>query len=193
MKPSLIAASLLLLFSTAPLFAHGVFVPLPRNPNPDVLEYKVKVLATNQGLQTRRFQVFRIIPQPFGPPSQEKLADRGVLARTVGIFEMSSKEELSGLLRVTGAPQMVIGALLEIRENGKLLDAPSSSSTPRGSVCGGFLPSAAPSAPRRCSTTCSTRRWPRMSRTPAPGSIARRRLSPPGPRSTGTAVATSST
>lgn len=125
MKPSTFAASLLLLLSAAPLCAHGVFVPLPRNPNPDTLEYRVKILATNQGLQTRRFQVSQVIPQPFGPPHQEKLADRGVLARTVGVFELKDTEEFSGLLRVGGAPQMVVSALLEIRENGKLLQTVS--------------------------------------------------------------------
>src|SRR5215216_19750 len=125
MKPSSIAGPLLLLLSAAPLCARGVFVPLPRNPNPDALEYKVKILATNQGLQSRRFQVSQVIPEPFGPPRLEKLADRSVLTRTVGIFEMSSREEFSGLLRVTGAPQMVVGALLEIRESGKLLDTVS--------------------------------------------------------------------
>jgi hypothetical protein len=80
------------------------------------------VLAANQGLQTRRFQVLQVIPQPFGPPNEEKLADRGVAARAVGTFELLAIENFTGLLRVTGAPQMVISALLEVRENGALIE-----------------------------------------------------------------------
>lgn len=125
MKPSTVLGPLMLLLSAAPLCAHGVFVPLPRNPSGGALEYEVKILATNQGLQTRRFQVFQVFPQPFGSPTEEKLSDRNVLARTVGTFKVPVIDDFSGLLRVTGAPQMVIGARLEVRENGALIETVS--------------------------------------------------------------------
>jgi len=127
MKPIVSIAGLLLFLSSlaAPLWAHGVFVPLPRNPSQGALEYKVKILATNQGNQTRRFQVAEVVPEPSEPPSEELLADLAVPARKVGVFEMLATENASGLLRVTGAPQMVIGAVLEVRENGELIDTVS--------------------------------------------------------------------
>lgn len=124
MKRSAILPSLLLgclSLSAVPAAAHGVFVPVPRDVSGGVLESKVLVLATNQGLQPRRFRVIRVTPEPFGPPSRHLLHEGFVPSRETAEFELPVGE-FSSLLEVEGAPQIVIAARLEVFEGGSRIE-----------------------------------------------------------------------
>lgn len=125
MKPSVraLVLSLAMAAVTVPALAHSprVFVPQPRQVNPDV-EYRVVILASNLGDVRRRFEVRRIIPQPLNQPPLRELIHGSFVSRgETRTFTFSDLDESLGVFEITGAPQVVLRARLEIWENGTRL------------------------------------------------------------------------
>jgi hypothetical protein len=124
MKPSVrsLVLSLALAVSAVPALAHNprIYIPQPRRVSTEV-EYRVVILASNVGARNRRFEVYRVIPQPLGDPERHFLHVSFVPPRNTQTFTITDLDESAGLLEVIGAPQIVLRARLEIHEEGKLL------------------------------------------------------------------------
>lgn len=114
----------LLTLSAAPLAAHRVVLPQPRVAG-EGLDYQVVIQAGNQGKRPRRFEVFRVVPQPLGLPERQRLHAGTVPPFSNRTFTLTELDAFAGLLEVTGAPQILIRARLEIRENGVLIETVS--------------------------------------------------------------------
>jgi hypothetical protein len=124
MKPSVrsLVLALALAGAAVPALAHNprIYLPQPRRVSTEV-EYRVVLLASNVGARDRRFEVYRVIPQPLGDPERQLLHVSFVPPGHTRTFAVTDLDESAGLLEVIGAPQIVLRARLEIYEGGKLL------------------------------------------------------------------------
>jgi hypothetical protein len=122
MKPSFraLVLSLSLAAFALPARAHKplVFVPQPRQVGTEV-QYRVVILASNLDHVDRRFQVNRIVPQPFGEPQRQLLHGGPVPSGQTFAFTVSDLNDSAGLLEVWGSRQIMIRARLEIFEGGQ--------------------------------------------------------------------------
>jgi hypothetical protein len=130
MRKPVLLGLLFLLTALLPAFAGEVYVPFASNNSINGTTYLTKVWVTNTGTAGRRFDVRFIEHQTDGTkpgtPSSFNLTGGG----TILLTDIAPSNK-TGMLEISGAPQLVVTARLEAFANGELK---SSASVPVAAV-----------------------------------------------------------
>jgi hypothetical protein len=108
--------------AAGPVAAGNIFVPLAAQFSSGGAKYATKVWVSNPDQALRRFST-AFIPQGTDGTGQLTPSDTVAVAPSgTAVLAGAAPDGQSGLLRISGAPQLVIGARLEVTDaNGKVL------------------------------------------------------------------------
>jgi hypothetical protein len=102
--------------AAAPVAAGNIFVPLAAQFSSGGATYATKVWVSNPDQATRRFST-AFIPQDTDGTGQLTPSDTIAVAPSgTAVLASAAPDGQSGLLRISGAPQLVIGARLEVTD-----------------------------------------------------------------------------
>lgn len=109
----LAALGLLCLGPAAPVLAGSVYVPLAADRTENGVRYQTQVWITNEGIEERRFST-HFIPTGTDGTDRDGVVNQQVTVPGNGSFYLQSVTAAgqNGMLEISGAPQIVVNALM---------------------------------------------------------------------------------